>query len=248
MRALAEADIPVDCIAGTSGGSMVAGAYAGGVSINDMEQLARELGWSRLASLRLSKLASSKRIENLMLELVGERDISETSTACGITVTDLANGEGRLLRSGSIARAVRASCSIPQIYRPVEIDGRYYVDGAFSEYLPANSVRSLGAGFVIGIHFSGAQADTVTPGNLLQLSMQLTQLVSSQNLPASLEQTDYVIVPSTNHLSSFDFKAAEEMLAIGYACGLEHVDRIKAAINRKQARLANVVDWLLNEA
>jgi len=66
MRALAE---------GTSGGSMVAGAYAGGVSINDMEQLARELGWSRLASIRLSKLglASSKRIENLMLELVGER-------------------------------------------------------------------------------------------------------------------------------------------------------------------------------
>jgi len=143
---------------------------------------------------------------------------------------------------------VRASCSIPQIYRPVEIDGRYYVDGAFSEYLPANAVRSLGAGFVIGIHFSGAQADTVTPGNLLQLSMQLTQLVSSQNLPASLEQTDYVIVPSTSHLSSFDFRAAEEMLAIGYACGLKHVDQIKAAINRKQARLSNVVEWLLNEA
>lgn len=250
MRALTEAGVGIDCITGTSGGSLVAGAYAGGVSLDHMETVASELGWSRLASIRLSKLglASSKRIENLMLELVGEKQIESTPIPCGITVTDLVSGEGRLLTSGSIARAVRASCSIPQIYRPVVIDGNYYVDGAFSEYLPSASVRDLGAGFVIGAHFTGDSAETIRPGNLLQLSMQLTQLVSSQNLPASQALTDYEIVPPVAHFSSFDFKATLEMMDIGYECGKQHVPSLLAAIDEKQQRMAHVVEWLLNQA
>lgn len=250
MRALVESGITIDCVTGTSGGSLVAGSFAGGVSIDHMETVARELGWSRLASIRISKLglASSKRIESLMHELIGDLDISDAELDCGITVTDLLSGEGRLLTKGPIAQAVRASCSIPQIYRPVVIDGKYYVDGAFSEYLPAAAARQLGAGFVIGIHFAAAEQECVKPGNLLQLSMQLTQLVSSQNLPASLEVTDYEIVPAVTHLSSFDFKAAEQMIAIGYECGMQHAERLKAAIVHKQQRLADTVDWLLNQA
>lgn len=250
MKALIDAGITIDCITGTSGGSLVAGAYAGGVGIERMETVASELGWSRLASLRLSKLglASSKRIENLMLELVGDRRLETTPIPCGITVTNLVSGEGRLLTEGPIARAVRASCSIPQIYRPVVIDGNYYVDGAFSEYLPSAALRELGAGFVIGVHFTGDEPESGQPGNLLQLSMQLTHLVSSQNLPASQALTDYEIVPPVAHLSSFDFKAAKEMMEIGYDCGQQHLAALQQAIENKQRRMANVVDWLLNQA
>jgi NTE family protein len=77
--------------------------------------------------------------------------------------TNLVTGDKKVFRSGPLALAVRASCSIPQIYLPVEIDNQFYVDGGLSEYLPVETALELGADFVIASHLAPLDPTTGAP-------------------------------------------------------------------------------------
>ena len=70
---------------------------------------------------------------------------------------DLATGEAVVLRSGSLARALRASMSIPAALTPIEIDGRLLVDGGIAMNLPVQVAQEMGADVVDrGRHLVGA--------------------------------------------------------------------------------------------
>ncbi len=236
LKALLEAGINPDYLAGTSGGSIVAIMLASGRSIEELEEIAHSMSWSKLASIKLSRLgfASSKRIEKTMDELLNGMTFSQLKIPCAVTATDLTTGEKKIFTEGPISRAVRASCSIPQIFLPVEIHGRYYVDGGLSEYMPVQTLRDMGATYTVGVHLAGARRMHEQPSNLLQLIMQLITLISRQNLSVSLKHADYVIAPDIDDFSAFDFGPTEELMLLGYETATQHTDRIKQSIEKKQ--------------
>ena len=96
-------------------------------------------------------LMAGERLEQLVSLLTRRRRIEELPLPLGIIATDLTEGKRVILRSGSIAKAVRASCAIPGIFKPVEIDGRLMVDGGVLEMVPARAVKEMGAGLVIAV-------------------------------------------------------------------------------------------------
>lgn len=236
LKALVEAGIPIDCVAGTSGGSIVAVLLAAGRSITELETLARSMSWSKLASIKLSRLGfvSSKRIESLIESLLGDRPFSDLEIPCAVTATDLMTGEKQTYTTGSIALAVRASCSIPQIFLPVEIDGKYYVDGGLSEYMPVQTLADLGATFRIGVHLSGERDQFDRPSNLLQLIMQLTNLIALQNLRVSVNHADFIINPPLGEFSAFDFGPTDEMMEIGYQTARTRIPDLQRALARHE--------------
>ena len=138
------------------------------------------------------------------------------STPTGVVATNLVSGEKSVFRSGPLARAVRASCSIPQIYLPVEIDGEYYVDGGLSEYLPVETAQTMGAEFTIASHLAPIDPSYRRPHNILQLVVQVTGLMARKNFPISEAKADFVIHPNVDAYSSFDFEHSLEMIEIGY--------------------------------
>ena len=79
-----------------------------------------------------------------------ELNIPFSCTAC-----DLLNGELVVLNSGDLIKSVRASMSVPAIFKPVELDGRYLVDGGVVCNVPADIVKSMGADIVISVNVMG---------------------------------------------------------------------------------------------
>lgn len=235
VKALFEEGIPIDLIAGTSGGSIVASMVASGMPIASIETLANEMNWRKLASIKLSRLGfvSSERIEHFMREIIGDVDFSDLNIPCYIVATDLLSGEKEVFNSGNVAAAVRASCSIPQIYLPVEIDGGFYVDGGLSEYLPVETLRRVEECFVIGAHLARVSPRYEPPRHILHLVMQITGLMARKNYEISAKKADFLIHPDIDGYSAFDFHSSQELIDIAYRLTRELVPELKVAWEKK---------------
>jgi len=237
IKALSEAGIPLYCVAGTSGGSIVTSMIASGMPVSTMETVATTMSWRKLVSIRLTRMGfiSSERIAEFMREVLGDMTFEELNLPMAVVATDLVTGDKKVFRSGPLAIAVRASCSIPQIYLPVEIDNQYYVDGGLSEYLPVQTAMELGADFVIASHLAPVDPTYRRPQNILQLVVQITGLIARKNYPVSERLASFVIHPNVDAYSSFDFDHSEEMIEIGY-------DTARRALPALRERLARAAD------
>lgn len=242
LKALDESGIPVDYIAGTSGGAIAAAMYAFGEPIEVMEKVATGLSWWKLASIRLSRLGyiSSRPIEEFLDKTLKGAGFRDLKIPCAIPVTDLATGERRVFTYGPVARVVRASCSVPQIYLPVEIGGRAYIDGGLSEYLPVESVQDFGPQFTIGVNLNTHPRDYQMPRNRLGLIIQFTSMVANQNVGRSVDKADYILHPEVDSYSPFDFSAAQDLIDLGYRFTLARVDDIRREWRRKSSLLGRM--------
>ncbi len=247
IKALVEAEIPIDYITATSGGSMVGAFYASGMPISSIMQVANSLSWSKLIALRFSRLGfvSSKRIQDFVTEVIGNIEFKDLKTPCQIVATDLATGGKRVFRRGAVALAVRASCSIPQIFLPVEIDGIYYVDGGFSEYLPVETLREMEQEvFVIGASLADERSIYRRPRNYLQLAMHVMGLIAKTNYRVSAPKADVLVHPNMENYSPFDFDASEELIELGYNTTRDMIPEIKEKWKRKSSRLRRMLSKL----
>jgi len=246
LKALTEAEIPIDRIAATSGGAIVGTFYGSGMPIDDILLIANELSWSKLISIRLSRLGfiSSKRIEEFVRSVLGDITFEELKTPCHVVATDLETGHKRVFDSGPVARAVRASCSIPQIFLPVEIDGHYYVDGGFSEYLPAGTLHEIDHMFVIAVHLAQERGIYRRPKNYLQLAIHIMGLVAKTNYVISRERADMLIHPQMDPFSPFDFDTSEKLIELGYETTKNLIPEIKRKWKRKSSKVHQILQRL----
>jgi NTE family protein len=243
LKALAEEEIPISVISATSGGSIVASLYSSGMPMSSILQTAMSMSWTKLVSLRLSRLGfvSSKRIEEFVKSVIGDVTFAELKVPCYVVATDLATGNKRVFHTGNVARAVRASCSIPQIFLPVEIDGNYYVDGGVSEYLPAETLRDLGEMFVIGVHLAQSRGIYARPRNYIQLAIHIMGLVAKTNYLKSREEVDVLIHPDTDNFSPFDFDSAEGLINLGYETTKAAIPEIRQKWKQKSSKFHKFV-------
>lgn len=239
IQALAEAKIPIDYIAATSGGSIVGTFYASGMPLSSILHIANNLSWSKLISIRLSRLGfvSSKRIEDFVKDIIGDITFDDLKIPCHVIATDLETGRKHVFNSGPVARAVRASCSIPQIFLPVEIDGHYYVDGGFSEYLPVGTLHEIEHMFVIGVHLAQDKGIYRRPRNYLQLAIHIMGLVAKTNYVISREKADVLIHPHMDPFSPFDFDTSEELIELGYQTTKDLIPKIQKRWKRKSSKV-----------
>jgi len=157
LKVLEENKMFPDVITGTSIGALIGALYAGGVSINDIEQMAVGLNFKRLAlladiTLPVSGLISGKRVISLIKSIMGDLTFAQLKCDFACIATDIITGEQVVLREGSLVEAVRASISLPGIFTPVRIAGRHLVDGGLVNEVPVSVCREMGAEFVIGVN------------------------------------------------------------------------------------------------
>jgi NTE family protein len=153
LRVLELAEIPVDCIAGTSVGSVVGALYAAGLHSDGLLQLALSFRWSQVVRLVWPSqgLVSFSKLEAYLSRVVGDVTFSELTMPYAAMAADLATGQQVVLAEGKVAPAVHASCAIPGLVAPVELGGRLLVDGGIVNNLPISVVRDLGADVVIAV-------------------------------------------------------------------------------------------------
>ena len=136
--------------------------------------------------------------------------------------TDLAGREEVVLREGDLARAVRASMSIPLIFEPERLDGRDLGDGALVANVPVAAARREGAVRVIVSDATEHLADTVNLRSPIALAERLLGFLFNQP-PAPLGSADRYIRPDVDGFASLDFSGAtvSTLIARGYDAARE---------------------------
>ncbi|MBI4723982.1 MAG: patatin-like phospholipase family protein [Rhodomicrobium sp.] len=155
IEALIEAGLEPDIIAGTSIGAVAGGFYAAG-QLSELHQLARGLNLRRLlryldVNLAGSSLMKGKRLEKTLAAHIGDVQIEALPRRFAAIATELGTGQEVWLTKGSLAAALRASYSLPGIFKPVRLGGRWLMDGALVNPVPVTAARALGAQFVIAV-------------------------------------------------------------------------------------------------
>jgi NTE family protein len=245
LRALVENNIRIDCVAGTSAGSIVAGAFASGLSVAEIENFGRNLRWRDIGRVTMSRLGvqSNERLEQYMRERLPVTRFEDLRMPFAAVATDLKTGTGVVMRDeGDVPFAIRASCTIPGWYVPVsDSQGRQLIDGGLVMVIPSTVARSLGADVVIAVDVNREGATFIgSSGSVIGVLLQSIMVVQKTASGYQLEQSDLVITPKVGHIRWDEISRGEELIAAGYEAGLESIPRIKAfleSMNDREAQL-----------
>jgi len=251
LRALAENNIPIHCLAGTSAGSIVGGAYASGMSIDEIAEFGRELRWRHIGRVTMSRfgLQSNKRLESYLRSRFPITKFEDLPIPFAAVATDLKSNAAVVMKDeGDMPFAIRASCTIPGWYVPVTDDqGRQLVDGGLVAVIPSAVTRSLGADIVIavdvnsvGATFFGSSSSSSFIGVLLQSMMVIQKTVSARQL----EMSDFVISPKVGHIRWDRLRRVDELMDAGYEAGLESIAKIRELIESAGSKEGQRVEML----
>lgn len=240
LRALEEHGIPVDILVGASMGSIVAGLYAAGLSVDNLTYLATHLGLYQLFTPRFPPrggLVDAEPFGQFLDHITGRARLEQMPIPFYSVVADLRTGETVALDRGPIGRAILASMAIPGVFPPVEVDGRLYVDGGLVSSVPVRAAREAGADFVIAVDVRRG-VDEVVPGNVVaNLQLALYVLLDKRTDEQVLE-ADVLVAPAVADSSYMEFDRAEYFIEEGYRAAMAAMDDIKEGLRRLDPTLA----------
>jgi NTE family protein len=231
LRVLEENHIPVDFIAGTSVGALVAATYASGTSLTEMERQGVETSFRDFGRWTVSRMgmASNERLENYLHKFTPARYFHELKIPLTVVATDLIAGESVYFTEGEIGPALRASCAYPGLFLPVEYRNRVLVDGFLTETVPAPALKKMGAEVIISIHLEPGLLDG-KPRNTIEVisrSFSIIQMAATQSWRSL---TDILIEPDVHHILWDEFVKTPQLVAAGEAATRAALPKIKAAL------------------
>jgi NTE family protein len=154
LRALTDAGIKPDFIAGCSVGAFVGAAFAAG-RLDQLEAWALALDWKGMLKLMdfglRGGLIKGERVNEVFHEQFVECDFSELPIQFAAVATDLHSGQEIWLREGKVSTAIGASIAVPGLFRPVRHEDRYLVDGSVVNPIPVSLCRAMGADIVLAV-------------------------------------------------------------------------------------------------
>ncbi|MBZ5655073.1 MAG: patatin-like phospholipase family protein [Acidobacteriia bacterium] len=217
LKVLEEEGIPVRMIAGTSVGALIGAAYCSGLTIAELEEVAHKVRFTTFARWTLSRygFASNDRMVTFLTQILKVQRFEELRIPLGVTATDFNTGEGAVFQSGSIIDPVRASCAYPGMFLPVEIRGRWLVDGMLSHPVPAVPLREMGAERVLAVQLKGQWSKTTAPRHLFDVIGQSFAIAQDMMSTVWRSAVDVVIEPDVAGFDYDDFKRADELMHVG---------------------------------
>jgi NTE family protein len=232
IKALEAHGIVPDMVVGTSAGSVVAALYASGYDGFELQRISLTMDEDTVKDWVLPNrgFIRGDALQNFINEAVQGRPIQALNRKLAVVATDLQTGQPMVFQSGNTGMAVRASSSVPGIFRPVKIGTHEYVDGGLVSPVPVRTARELGADIVIAVNISDIPqhskvSDTI--GILLQTFTIMGHVIASQEL----READIVISPNISELTSTNFDSRNYAIIEGEKAGLAAVPEIKETIS-----------------
>ena len=217
LKVLEEERIPVRFVAGTSVGALIGAAYCSGLSLEDLEKVAHSCRFTTFARWTVSRygFASNDRMVTFLTRILKVKSFEELRIPLGVTATDFNSGEGIVFHSGSIIDPVRASCAYPGMFLPVNIRGRWLVDGMLSHPVPTRPVREMGAERVLAVHLKGQWSKDGAPRHLFDVIGQSFAIAQDMMSHLWRGSADLVVEPDVAGFGYDDFKRAGELIRSG---------------------------------
>ena len=163
LKVLEQERIPIDVVAGTSMGGVIAALYAAGISAREMEKEARRISSPRQLIALIDRtlprrgLLQGHKIMEYMARWLEGLTFDQLPIPLGLVAVDLNGGQTVVFREGLVLDAVRATIAVPGLFAPLEREGQLLVDGGLMDNLPVDVVRQMGADVVIAVDISTDQ-------------------------------------------------------------------------------------------
>ena len=241
LRVLEKELIPVDCLAGTSAGAMLAIAYASGHPIHEIVAQARATRFKDFGNWRLSwmGLASNQKLEHYPRKYLGVSTFEELRIPLAIAATDLSTGEPVYFTKGPLGPALRASCAYPGMFVPVELEGRTLVDGFLAAPVPVEALRTMGADVVIAIFLEAA--NNRKPASIVDV-IGLSFAILQRHADLEWRRTaDIIIEPIVKDFLWDDFEKTSALIAAGETAARAALPKIRAALAPKASQEPRVI-------
>jgi NTE family protein len=222
--------IPLHCITGVSAGSIVAAAYASGVTPHEIGRtgsLVRFRDVARWSVCRMGFMAT-ERMARFLRTLLKTHRFEDMRIPLGVVATDLCTGEPVSFRDhGDVFVPIRASCAYPGLFQPVRSGERLLVDGAMSIEIPAMQARQLGATHVISVSLSsGSWARP--PADVFQVIRRCFQIMQSRSEDGWRQDSDLVITPDLQTIEWDSFESGPDMVKAGEAAAVAALPLIES--------------------
>lgn len=228
LQAFEENNINISYISGTSIGALVASYYAFGKSIKDMKKIGEGLNFTSVIGLSFHKkgMFSTKSIENMIINDLGDVNIEDALIPLAICTTDILTGEQVILRKGNLAQAVCASTAVPGIFIPIEMDNRTLVDGGITENVPVSLLDKMGAGITIGVNLNGTQKYS-PPKDMIAIMGNAIDIVMDLRTKDQLKTADFVFSINLEKYSRLNnAKEFDKLYQEGYEFALTKIRKL----------------------
>lgn len=226
MKAFEENNISFDVIAGTSIGSIIGAFLADGYTSTDIYELLKRLDYSEIKSTFMIGMDTSG-LYSVLTRHLGGKKIEELKKPFYVVTTELDTGDEVDFNTGDTALCLSASSSYPPYFKPVIIDGKRYIDGAFVNSVPSDLAKKLGADYVVGVDLANHNAK---PGLIEKI---FPTYKSKVEVPweKGYKYADIMLKPNLDEYKAISFKSADEMYEIGYETALKEIPKIKKDID-----------------
>ena len=240
LKALEEQGIKPDFIAGCSMGAVVGGVYASGVSAERMFEIIKSLKKRDIISINpaaLSQMAilRSGKVNSLLCEHLAVKNIEDFPIKFCCVATDLLSGKPYVFDSGDAATAIRASSTIPAVFRPVRYEDKLLVDGGCTCRLPIKIVKEMGADAVVAMDVLANCSQPVDDvHNIVNVLLRVFDIMDAGNTASSLERDghlcDLLLQPEMKGMSQYVIKDLDRAFEEGYLLAKKNIDKIKSLL------------------
>lgn len=235
IKALQEANIAINYVAGSSMGGLGAALYGAGHSVESLFKMATTFKRKYYLDFTVPKMGfiAGDRLKALLEVITFNKRIEDLSPPTAIVATDLIAGERYVFREGPAADAVRASISLPGILVPEKIDDRLLVDGGVIDRVPVSVVRDMGADIVVACDVSSGKTPTEVH-TIFDVIMQSIDIMQEELVKSKEIAADVMVKPPLGRFDSktFQYDSTEEMIRIGEEETRKKIPCIQAAMEQ----------------
>ncbi len=236
LKILESNKIPIHMIIGTSVGSMVGSFYAYGYDAFQLQRLSFSVEKGDVIDLTIpdNGFIKGEKLEEFVNKTLKYTSIEKLKIPFYAVAADIQNGQEIVFGKGNTGTAVRASCSIPGIFRPVKIGEKMYVDGGVVSPVAVEVAKRYGADVVIAVDIS-TDIGPILPGSTIETILQSFNIMYSKLASIQLSQAEVVIRPKVGHIGSADFSKRHDAILEGEKAALEALPQIMKIVNQLRA-------------
>jgi len=238
LKVLEENNIKPDIVVGCSMGSLVGGLYCTGHNLDELRDLLGQLTKKDIIDVSINMiknraLLKSDKTDKFLRGFFQDKKIEDCEIPFGTVSVDLISGKEIYFTKGDFFTAVRASCSIPTIIKPVQYENMLLVDGGLINRVPTEFARNMGADKVIAVDVMHGVGQKRQINNIFDVALRSIDVVDYYITKNRLESSppDVLVLPKLKDMSPYKVEDLEFAYEQGYNAMQANLKRIKALVN-----------------
>ena len=260
IKALENAGIKIDYIAGTSMGALVGGWYAATGDINALEDFIVHIKRSdifpikEIVNRKDGALFKGESIADKLREELKNIKIEDLQIPFAALATNTKNGDEVRLKNGDLVDAIRASTALPIVFAPVAINGHLLIDGGLANPVPADVVKDMGAEYIIAVDVSSrwfaVPEELLTTHDIYGVISCAISIIEYQIAKNVLKSANLVLRPPVMSHNWLEFNKAQEIIKAGereLELNLREIRRKTGYKKPPQTLAEKFLDFILNK-